>query len=554
MAPSVICCTLLQLFLLVSANDILTIDPQNPIVPLGGSIKLNCSINNPSCTTNWKGLDTNLGSVYTAPGYSVLTIQNASISMEGTKICVTTCPAPGRSKNLQKSVSLQVYALPETLLLSTSTTNSNSYLHCLMKGMHPMVDIDVQCYRNSDKLGSYSDDITSDDELDIHNITWSWEISDEDLKSQTLYKCEAGLSIGERIFRRVGILAIPKEVGTTDTLARTVTDTENQNTAMTTRTPKTFSTTTDPTTLYTRTPKKWTPSPPSTSSRVTTHKQFPTSNTVRATDALDTTITNTENQNTSMTTFSTSTDSTTVYTETPKQKTPSPLSTTTVYTETPKQKTPSPLSTSTVYTETPKQKTPSPLSTTTVYTETPKQKTPSPLSTTTVYTETPKQKTPSPLSTTTVYTETPKQKIPSPLSTTTVYTETPKQKTPSPLSTTTVYTETPKQKTPSPLSTTTVYTETPKQKTPSPLSTMFSSLIPRKELYTPNTDDMSIIWMAVPAAGLAGSILLFLQIWRQLNKKGFFQPNQIHWSDCKHGAKDLAYSLETGSSHYRSVK
>lgn len=74
-----------------------------------------------------------------------------------------------------------------------------------------MVDIDVQCYRNSDKLGSYSDDITSDDELDIHNITWSWEISDEDLKSQTLYKCEAGLSIGERIFRRVGILAIPKE-------------------------------------------------------------------------------------------------------------------------------------------------------------------------------------------------------------------------------------------------------------------------------------------------------------------------------------------------------
>ncbi|XP_073450133.1 mucosal addressin cell adhesion molecule 1 isoform X4 [Aquarana catesbeiana] len=500
---------------------------------------------------------------------------------------------------------LLVSALPETLLLSTSTTNSNSYLHCLMKGMHPMVDIDVQCYRNSDKLGSYSDDITSDDELDIHNITWSWEISDEDLKSQTLYKCEAGLSIGERIFRRVGILAIPKEVGTTDTLARTVTDTENQNTAMTTRTPKTFSTTTDPTTLYTRTPKKWTPSPPSTSSRVTTHKQFPTSNTVRATDALDTTITNTENQNTSMTTFSTSTDSTTVYTETPKQKTPSPLSTTTVYTETPKQKTPSPLSTSTVYTETPKQKTPSPLSTTTVYTETPKQKTPSPLSTTTVYTETPKQKTPSPLSTTTVYTETPKQKIPSPLSTTTVYTETPKQKTPSPLSTTTVYTETPKQKTPSPLSTTTVYTETPKQKTPSPLSTMFSSLIPRKELYTPNTDplavtvtntenqttvmttripttqrtlsspisstgfssptthkvlphpnrdDMSIIWMAVPAAGLAGSILLFLQIWRQLNKKGFFQPNQIHWSDCKHGAKDLAYSLETGSSHYRSVK
>ncbi|XP_040177948.1 mucosal addressin cell adhesion molecule 1 isoform X2 [Rana temporaria] len=400
MAPSVICCTLLQLFLLVRANDILTINPQNPIVPLGGSIKLNCSINSPLCTTNWKGLDTNLGGVYTAPGYSVLTIQNASISMEGTKICVTTCPAPGRSKNSQKSVSLQVYALPETLLLSTSTTNGNSYLHCLMKGMHPMVDIDVQCYKNSKKLGSYSDDITSDDELDIHNITWSWEISNEDLKSQTLYRCEAGLSIGERTFRRVGILEIPKEAGTTDTLARTVTDaeirydTENQNTSMTTRTPKTFSTTTDLTTLYTRTPKKWTPSSPSTSSSVTTHKPSPTSDTVRATDALDTTITYTENQN--MTTFSTSTDSTT-----------------------------------------------------------------------------------------------------------------------------------------------TVYTGTPKQKTPSPPSTMFISLTPRKELSTPNTDDISIIWMAVPAAGLAGSILLVLQIWRQLNKKGFFQPNQIHCSDCKHGAKEI---------------
>ncbi|XP_077331746.1 mucosal addressin cell adhesion molecule 1 isoform X3 [Lithobates pipiens] len=429
-----------------TANDILTINPQNPIVPLGGSIKLNCSINSPSCTTNWKGLDTNLGSVYTVPGYSVLTIQNASISMEGTKICVTTCPAPGRSKNLQKSVSLQVYALPEKLLLSISTTNSNSYLHCLMKGMHPMVDIDVECYRNSNKLGSYSDDITSDDELDIHNITWSWEISNEDLKSQAIYRCEARLSIGERIFKRVGILEIPKEVRTTDTLARTVTDTENQNTAMTTRTPKTFSTTTDPTTLYTRTPKKWTPSPPSTSSRVTTHKQFPTSDTVRATDALDTTVTNTENQNTSMTTFSTSTDSTTVYTGTPKQKTPSPLST--MFSSlTPRKE---------LYTPNT-----DPLVVTVTNTEN---------QTTVMTTRTP----------------TTQRTLSSPIS-----------------------------------------------------STGFSSPTTNKVLPHPDRDDISIIWMALPAAGLAGSILLFLQIWRQLNKKGFFQPNQIHWSDCKHGEKIL---------------
>ncbi|XP_040177956.1 mucosal addressin cell adhesion molecule 1 isoform X3 [Rana temporaria] len=377
MAPSVICCTLLQLFLLVRANDILTINPQNPIVPLGGSIKLNCSINSPLCTTNWKGLDTNLGGVYTAPGYSVLTIQNASISMEGTKICVTTCPAPGRSKNSQKSVSLQVYALPETLLLSTSTTNGNSYLHCLMKGMHPMVDIDVQCYKNSKKLGSYSDDITSDDELDIHNITWSWEISNEDLKSQTLYRCEAGLSIGERTFRRVGILEIPKEVRATDALDTTITYTENQN--MTT-----FSTSTDSTTtVYTGTPKQKTPSPPSTMFiSLTPRKELSTPNT----DPLAVTVTNTENQTTVMTTR----------TPTTQRTQSSPIS-----------------------------------------------------------------------------------------------------------------------------------------------STGFSSPTTHKVLPHPDRDDISIIWMAVPAAGLAGSILLVLQIWRQLNKKGFFQPNQIHCSDCKHGAKEI---------------
>ncbi|XP_077331745.1 mucosal addressin cell adhesion molecule 1 isoform X2 [Lithobates pipiens] len=514
MAPSVICCTLLQLFLLVSANDILTINPQNPIVPLGGSIKLNCSINSPSCTTNWKGLDTNLGSVYTVPGYSVLTIQNASISMEGTKICVTTCPAPGRSKNLQKSVSLQVYALPEKLLLSISTTNSNSYLHCLMKGMHPMVDIDVECYRNSNKLGSYSDDITSDDELDIHNITWSWEISNEDLKSQAIYRCEARLSIGERIFKRVGILEIPKEVRTTDTLARTVTDTENQNTAMTTRTPKTFSTTTDPTTLYTRTPKKWTPSPPSTSSRVTTHKQFPTSDTVRTTDTLARTVTDTENQNTAMSTrtpktFSTTTDPTTLYTRTTKKRIPSPLSTSSSVTTHKQFPTSEPVRATdaldTTVTNTENQNT----SMTTFSTST---------DSTTVYTGTPKQKTPSPLST--MFSSlTPRKELYTPNT--------------DPLVVTVTNTEN---------QTTVMTTRTPTtQRTlSSPISsTGFSSPTTNKVLPHPDRDDISIIWMALPAAGLAGSILLFLQIWRQLNKKGFFQPNQIHWSDCKHGEKIL---------------
>ncbi|KAM5191569.1 mucosal addressin cell adhesion molecule 1 [Mantella aurantiaca] len=457
MASSVIGYILLQVFLLVSANDILSIHPQNPFVPLGGSIKLNCSTNNPSCTTNWKGLDTNLGSVYTAPGYSVLTIENASVSMEGIKICTKTCP--DRHKNMVNSVNLQVYALPETLHLSTSITNGIPSLHCFMKGIHPN-DPTVQCYKGSERLDDYSESIIEDEDLSIFNVTRSYEISNEDLKSQTLYICEAELSVGEQTFRRLGRLEIPK-VGATYTLARTVTDAENQNTVMTTSTPKTFSTNTDFTILYTRTHKTRTPTISTVFSSLGTHKQLLTSDTVLTPNTLARTMTNTENQSITMKTpitFSTSTYSTNVYTETPKERTSSPPSTAF-----------------------------------------------------SIFTKHKKLSTPDTVRTT------------NPLAVTVTNTE--NQAT---------------------YMTTRIPTTQRTQSSPA-ASTELSSFTTYKVLPDSERDDINVMWMAVPAVGLAGSILIFLQIWRQLNKKGYFQPNQLHWSDCKHGAKYI-HSLETGSS------
>uniref|UniRef100_A0A8C6IN11 Immunoglobulin domain-containing protein n=1 Tax=Melopsittacus undulatus TaxID=13146 RepID=A0A8C6IN11_MELUD len=84
----------------------LVVTPQEPVVPYGGSVQLNCSLH--ACaegTVQWKGLDTNLGSVTSFPTHSILHVSSAVVAMGGTKICQGAC----HGQYYQRTVKLRVY-------------------------------------------------------------------------------------------------------------------------------------------------------------------------------------------------------------------------------------------------------------------------------------------------------------------------------------------------------------------------------------------------------------------------------------------------------------
>ena len=71
----------------------------------GGSAQLNCSLACAGGTVQWKGLDTNLGSITSFPSHSILHIDSAEVAVEGTKICQGTC----HGQYYQHTVNLKVY-------------------------------------------------------------------------------------------------------------------------------------------------------------------------------------------------------------------------------------------------------------------------------------------------------------------------------------------------------------------------------------------------------------------------------------------------------------
>uniref|UniRef100_A0A672U1E0 Ig-like domain-containing protein n=1 Tax=Strigops habroptila TaxID=2489341 RepID=A0A672U1E0_STRHB len=84
----------------------LVVTPQEPVVPYGGSVQLNCSLH--ACAegmVQWKGLDANLGSVTSFPTHSILQVTSAVVAMGGTKICQGAC----HGQYYQRTVNLKVY-------------------------------------------------------------------------------------------------------------------------------------------------------------------------------------------------------------------------------------------------------------------------------------------------------------------------------------------------------------------------------------------------------------------------------------------------------------
>lgn len=76
-------------------------------VALGTSQQLTCSLACASgtATVRWRGLDTNLGAVWSDPGRSVLWLHGASLADAGTRVCRGSCG----SRTFQHSVEVLVY-------------------------------------------------------------------------------------------------------------------------------------------------------------------------------------------------------------------------------------------------------------------------------------------------------------------------------------------------------------------------------------------------------------------------------------------------------------
>lgn len=83
----------------------MVVEPREPLVRYGDAVQLNCSLPCTGAMVQWKGLDTNLGSIDFFPTHSVLHINSAEVATEGTKICQGTCG----EEHYQKSVNLKVY-------------------------------------------------------------------------------------------------------------------------------------------------------------------------------------------------------------------------------------------------------------------------------------------------------------------------------------------------------------------------------------------------------------------------------------------------------------
>ncbi|KAL6056862.1 hypothetical protein STEG23_003266 [Scotinomys teguina] len=122
----------------LGSGQSLHVDPPEPVVAVakGTSVQLNCSL---SCDwgvaqVQWRGLDTNLGSVRNLPGSSILSIHGL-LTETGTHVCVGSCG--GRS--FQHSVQIVVYAFPDQLVVSPESLvpGQNQEVSCTAHNIWP---------------------------------------------------------------------------------------------------------------------------------------------------------------------------------------------------------------------------------------------------------------------------------------------------------------------------------------------------------------------------------------------------------------------------------
>ncbi|NWY54305.1 MADCA protein, partial [Chionis minor] len=227
--------------------DKLVVVPQQPVVQYGGSVQLNCSLTCAGGTVQWKGLDTNLGSITSSPTHSILHISSAVLATEGTKICQGTC----HGKHYQHAVNLKVYALPDTLQLETCALEPGqpTSLRCSARRVYPLTGLVLTWYQGDQVLQKVDPKVTETNEglFDIESTL----PAGKDVVEGVEFRCEVTLSIGQKTFTRLASVAASAGVAAT---------TESPSTARlvttTVLSPETSVPTHDPTTALTTTPQE----------------------------------------------------------------------------------------------------------------------------------------------------------------------------------------------------------------------------------------------------------------------------------------------------------
>ncbi|XP_065278000.1 mucosal addressin cell adhesion molecule 1 [Emys orbicularis] len=208
----------------------LTVLPQEPLVQIGGSIQLNCSLDCPDGTPQWKGLDTNLGNIISTPTYSLLLITNAAVAMEGTKFCVGNC----QGKSHQGSTNLQVYSLPDTLQLETQpkelVAGQPAHLHCSISKVYPPGSLTLSWYQGDQRLESPDPEEAADDE-ELFSYDSDLEVPGEKVTDGMEFRCEVELLLpSDRSFHRATAVTVSTKAAAEQPTTESVTGQENPRT------------------------------------------------------------------------------------------------------------------------------------------------------------------------------------------------------------------------------------------------------------------------------------------------------------------------------------
>ncbi|NWS44458.1 MADCA protein, partial [Probosciger aterrimus] len=186
----------------------LVVTPQEPVVPYGGSVRLNCSLH--ACAegmVQWKGLDTNLGSVTSFPTHSILHVSSAVVATGGTKICQGAC----HGHYYQRSVNLRVYALPEELKLEAApqapVPGQPLSLRCSARGVYPYTGLLLTWYGGDQALQAADLDVTETEE-ELFDIAATLAVDGKEVEEGMEFRCEVMLRVGQETFTRVASVVV----------------------------------------------------------------------------------------------------------------------------------------------------------------------------------------------------------------------------------------------------------------------------------------------------------------------------------------------------------
>ncbi|NXX20883.1 MADCA protein, partial [Podargus strigoides] len=219
------------------ANE-LAVVPQEPVVPYGGSVQLNCSLACAGGTVQWKGLDMNLGSVTSFPTHSILHISSAMVAMGGTKICQGTC----HGKFYQRTADLKVYALPDTLQLEAEPRalepGQPGSLRCSARQVYPLTGLVLTWYRGDQAPEGADFDVTETDE-ELFDIVSTLSVAGEEVAEGVEFRCKMTLSVGQQTFTRVASVAVSAGAVTEQSVAMATSTASPQTVVATMRSPST---------------------------------------------------------------------------------------------------------------------------------------------------------------------------------------------------------------------------------------------------------------------------------------------------------------------------